>query len=503
MRIMGPNYSKSLNGVALSILKFCGIDVVKGNLRNIDRILKEEEYDNIVVLMYSGLSISLLNRYATECEFLTSHLEFELTSVCPATASSALSTLVSGKVPLEHRLFGNYSKNFDENVIFGNIVNNEFIAKINSSCNIKAYGVLPFGVGAYTNISEAYDRIISISSNKGRKLIFGYFNDLAEVLSKNGVCSDLVKNKLADLNSILKGMLEILENSLVLILSDGGYSDCSDIMVNDHPEILKLIDEVVVADNRFCSFKINSNFEDFKSKFIYEFGNSFLILSKHDVKDKNLFGCCDSNSIDLDFDCVVIGKGDKRLNFGSKINLDKASNAGLTKDELLIPLVVLKKKLSRELIRQTVDKDYPIIHSIFKKMQLNKVDARRDIFHKFDALTSFEFSKLCSRVSDRICLVYEKEEQILGLIVLRSVIDLGGQFNNQYGYLSIERIYVLEEYRRQGIGTKLYEESLKIAKKWHFKKVEVQIWNFEDDVDLFFKKISDSKELYKVLEVDV
>lgn len=499
---MRSKYDKSLNGVGLSLFKFCGFDINSGNLRNIDRVLKEEDYDNIIVLMYSGLSSNILDLYEDECSYLRSHQLMEITSVWPSTSVSTLTSLVSGKTPIEHKVFGTNNCISFKNNDYSNIINEKFINKINLNSNVKAYGVLPFGIGSYDKVDEGFERILSISKNTGKKIIFGYFNDLAQTISKNGLDSNLVKNKLNKLTSNLKDLLEKLENSLVLVLSDCGYSNCSDIMMNKYPSVLNLIDKVIVNDNRFCSVKLKSSFNEFKEEFMNKFNFDFDLYSKEEVIKKGLFGEVSSKKVELDFDCVIIGKRDKRLNFGEKSNSVKSSNAGLTNKEVLLPVIVLKKKISREFIRQVVIGDFTEVRKMYTKIQTQRALERGDIFIKYSGLSSFEFSDYCSRGSSAICFVYVKNEQILGFITLKHGNNISGKFTSEYNYLSVEQLYVIEEYRRQGIATKLYEEALKFAKKRHIKKITVKIWEFDKELDLFFQSLANN-ELYKVLELDV
>ena len=63
MKILYPDYEKSLVNFSATILKEFGISSEYSTLSRIDKLLKEEEYKNIVVLLYDGLGSKIIEKH--------------------------------------------------------------------------------------------------------------------------------------------------------------------------------------------------------------------------------------------------------------------------------------------------------------------------------------------------------------------------------------------------------------------------------------------------------
>jgi len=76
----------------------------------------EKEFDQVILLLVDGLSLSVFNQFYNAAlkgrqqkewkPLLSKGLFFPLTSIVPSTTSAALTTLWTGKLPIEHGIIG-------------------------------------------------------------------------------------------------------------------------------------------------------------------------------------------------------------------------------------------------------------------------------------------------------------------------------------------------------------------------------------------------------------
>ena len=70
MKIIYPDYENCLTNLTNSILKYFDITPYHTTLKKLDKILEEDNYDNVVLLIYDGMGSNILNRNLDEKSFL-------------------------------------------------------------------------------------------------------------------------------------------------------------------------------------------------------------------------------------------------------------------------------------------------------------------------------------------------------------------------------------------------------------------------------------------------
>ena len=95
------NYNDSIVNLTCSILKHFGAEYEHSTLKEIDELL-DDEYNNIVVLLFDGMGIDAIQHHLLEDGFFRKNLIKEYSSVFPPTTTAATTSLESGLTPLEH-----------------------------------------------------------------------------------------------------------------------------------------------------------------------------------------------------------------------------------------------------------------------------------------------------------------------------------------------------------------------------------------------------------------
>ena len=178
-----------------------------------------------------------------------------------------------------------------------------------------------------------------------------------------------------------------------------------------------------------------------------------------------------------------------------------ASCSGLTEKEMLVPLIVVKKKPFKDGIRRVIESDYKVVFEILADCHKFMYRNRKDIFMAGPNFSRSEFNNYCDKNKPDTCYVYTISDEIVGLIRIKYNMLVGyGKFTS-FSYIEIENIYVKEEYRGRGIGTELVNYVIFLAKKRRVKRVEFCAWHFDKKTAKFIEKFS-SRVLTKIFEID-
>ncbi len=525
MKIIFPDYNNCLTNLSNSILKHFGLDINHPTLKEIDELLNND-YENIIILVYDGLGSKIIDEVLDKNSILKMNKIKDITSVFPATTTAATSSILSGLNPVEHGFLGwhMYFKDLDKTVaLFKNTEKDtnkaiedynvageklkyqSIIEKINKETEYSAYGLFPFGLGSYETREKLYNQIINLTKIKSKKFIYAYVEEPDYSLHEYSIKNEEVKKLITTINAEVESLKDELKNTLLMVTADHGHIESSPIILKEYPDIFNLLERTTSLEPRAVSFKIKQDKqEEFKKLFNKYFSEDFKLYTKEEVKTQKLFGEGKENKYFSDAlgDFMAIGIGNKYINYDEYKEdniVFKSHHAGLTEEEVLVPLITISQKDDPKngIIREIEVKDYSKLRLLANSFQKIYYKNRKDIFIDVATYTQSEFFELSQKKNDSLCLVYEFDNEILGLIEAKFTNTSGQRFNNYESLLSIERLIVKEEFRRQKIATKLYEELLKYAKKRRVNRIIIKAYNFNDEAIKFLESIN-----MKVLSYD-
>lgn len=369
MKIIYPDYENSILSLISSVLKHYGAECGHKSLPALDNVL-ERGYKNIVVMVFDGFGMNILEKHLPKNGFFRSHVLTSLSSVFPSTTTAALTTLESGLTPAEHGWLGwsLYFEEVDNNVVpflntiygSGGVPAAEYHLasrylpvkrvweKIESATNneTEAVCVSPFSQYKTGSVNELVSAVKDICARSGRKYVYAYWPNPDTDLHLGGTESETVHNEIKAIEEQVEAMCAGLENTLVLITADHGMTEIENRYLTDYPEIQKMLVRDPSIEPRAKSFFIKEGMhDDFKKAFLQEFGKDYMLLPKSEVFAKKLFGT-GSNPRIYGFvgDYLAVATG--RINLENKprplAQTLKASHAGLTEEEMVIPLIYIK-----------------------------------------------------------------------------------------------------------------------------------------------------------------
>ena len=381
MKIIYPDYDKCLTNLTNSILKYFDITPYHKTLKELDKVLEESNYDNIILLIYDGMGSNILSRNLNENSFLRKHKIEDIKAIFPPTTTASTTTLLSGLNPCEHGWLGwdLYFKCLDETVtMFLNtkkdtdiLVSKENMAQkyfsyksiidlINEK--YKAFKLMPFGDNAYNDLADLNNKVINLCKEKGKKFIYAYYDEPDHTTHNEGTDSNITVKLYEEIDKSTKELYEKLKdtNTLVIVTADHGHINSKDITLSDYKDIFNLLKHDISIEGRACAFFIKEGkSQEFEQLFNKYFKDDFILYTKEEVIKNKLFGKGTENKYFKDSlgDYLAVAITNKYFRYNENSVKLTSMHAGLTEDEMLVPLIIIGKedKMNYKLIAMDFD----------------------------------------------------------------------------------------------------------------------------------------------------
>ena len=379
--IILPNYEHCILNLITSILKNYNVETKHKSLESMDNILNNK-YKNVVFIILDGMGEHILEKVSPAGYFRKKEIDC-ITSVYPSTTTAALTTYYSGKPPYEtgwiawSQYFKEYGRDIDmlshresytsrdlKNArinVFDTIVKYKSVfEQIEEALpNIKAYEITP----SYSDkrakrsiradsIDEIIMNIETLCKNPDEKFILAYCDNPDGLLHKFGTDSEEVKEFIENTERKIEDMCKNLtEDTVVIISADHGHKDINKAYsILDYPEIQKCLISLPSLESRVVIFWVKEDMkEEFVKNFNKNFENDFWLMTKEEFLEKNMLGFGKKhpkiddfigNYIALSISDSII-KLENYLTEGKK--LKKSTHCGLTKEEMEVPVIIIKK----------------------------------------------------------------------------------------------------------------------------------------------------------------
>ncbi len=365
--IQYPDYHNSLLNLINSVEKEFGVKNDHPTLELADQILNKG-YRNVVLMVFDAMGSRNLPNLISEDSFLRRHLRAEISSVFPPTTTAAITTLESGLAPAEHSWLG-WSLHFPEvedNVnIFVNtndydepvadyhvagryLPYKNVVEKINEKPGAHAESISYFGTYHVESLEELLDGVEKQCQEDGRHYLYTYWHEPDNCMHQYGATSEEAAAWVERINDELERLSDRLEDTVLFIVSDHGQLNSRNKYIGDYPELLDTLKWLPSIEPRALAFHVKQGRdEDFRSEFLKHFEEDYMLLSRQEVIEKKLFG---TGNIHLRFeeflgDYLAIAINNVSI-FQSQSHAEKfiGVHAGMTVDEMMVPLIVVENK---------------------------------------------------------------------------------------------------------------------------------------------------------------
>ncbi len=365
-----PDYKNSILALSSSLLKKYGISAHHPSLIQLDKELAS--YKNVVLLIFDGMGINVLNQYKNDTPFLHQKLFQTISSVYPPTTTAATTSIHSGLAPIEHGWIGwmQYFKEYDKVIELFRDTDFYEQEKINTNVwkdfldyediytqikkanpSIEFTKIFPsWYPNGVKSISQMRKKIIYALKNHPKNLILGYWSNPDSTIHKKGLNTPTVLSIMQDINTEMQKLADQIDKeTLVIITADHGIIDTEEIFINEIAGFDECFKNPPAMEARSVSFFIKENKKNqFLTLFNRYFKEDFLLFTHDEYINSGLLGTGKKHKKIDDFvgDYVAVSHGKRALCYYTKkekaIRL-MADHAGITKEEMEVPLILLNK----------------------------------------------------------------------------------------------------------------------------------------------------------------
>lgn len=362
-----PDYENCIVNLANSISEEFGIGERGKKLELLTPYL-EKEYKNVLIILLDGMGKSIIQKNLDRDGFFNSHLAGTYSSVFPPTTVAATTSIASGMMPCGHSWLGwdCYYPQIDKNVTV--FLNQEsgtdkpaqdynvawtycgyegIEAKINKSGG-NAFIVAPFIEPFPDSFDKICEQIKHLCGQEGKKYIYSYWNEPDHIMHREGCYGMSAKQTVQSLEKQVQKLCGELKDTLVIVTADHGHMDSKGVALVDYPKIMECLVRMPSIEPRALNLFVKKEKRDqFEREFKEEFGDKFLLWTKEKVLECNLFGTGKEhpNFRGMLGDYLAIGIDDLSIyNTREEAEFYVGVHAGLTEDEMIIPLIVIEKQ---------------------------------------------------------------------------------------------------------------------------------------------------------------
>ncbi len=372
---MIPNYKKNnLINLINSIISGFGGKISHPHLSDLSKEIKQST--NVVLLVIDGMGSDVIEKLGKKSFFLKNKVK-NLTSVYPPTTTAAITTLFTGLSPKEHGLLAwlMYFKEVDEDVMIlpyktteGKKPRKKFLPKMISIFNkIKAEKHVimprkllqsPYNLSFiqstqqwnYRNFNGMLTKIKNaIKSSSKRKYVYAYWPKYDLVCHRFGKESKDAKDHLKKISFTLEQFVKKMRdtNTLLLITADHGFITSGKkraVELSKHATIKECLSHPLTGEPRTAFCYVYPEKRPLFEKYVkHKFSGCCNLYKSKDLIKKGLFGEGKAHPHLLDRlgDYVLIAK-DNYIFTDTMNHFFKGHHAGLSKEEMTIPLIQVK-----------------------------------------------------------------------------------------------------------------------------------------------------------------
>ncbi len=375
MKFKYPDYNNSIVNIACSVLKYYNVQTIKHpTLECVDTILENRKPRNVILMLFDAMGISILEKHLPKNSFTRTHVIKTISSTFPPTTVAATTSINTGLTPIETGWLGwiTYFKEVDANVLtfFNTLQDNDKpasdrhlaytalpykslsmqIREIDPDVKCTAISPFPVNVTDPTIISksvrESCDKLIEITKEKGKHFIYSYWDNPDYSMHEYGVDDkEHITPILMEIDSNLERLSkELGEDTVVFVTADHSQLNTKWIFMSDYPELQNLLVRKHSIECRAASFTVkDGKKEEFKRLFNEKFKDHFILMDHDEFLSSGLLGPGVPHPRTDGFvgDYVAVATGEYSIDDERSDDVHKGLHAGLTKEEMEVPLIVL------------------------------------------------------------------------------------------------------------------------------------------------------------------
>ena len=366
-----PDWKNSILNVSATLADYIG---VKSNIAKID-ILKNElnkNYKNVIYICMDGLGMFPLEQNLPKSSILRENVRKTITSVFPSTTTNATSSLYSATYPSQHGLFG-WSLYFEklnscvdiyigqnsytrEPVDMSTIEDYLTFETYFSKSKIPAYTVFPDFMKYlqtstknynFASLEEAFDVLKEIVKINEKKFVYCYLPEPDATMHNYGTTSKEAKDIIKTINKLTEELANQSTDTLIIVTPDHGQTDITSyIPLYEDKELMSTLKTPMFLEPRATGMFVKKECEDKFLKAMKKYEDKIELLKTTDLIKDNFFGP-KTDKLKMLGDYIAVVKNDyEYILFKEDSIRFKGHHTGLTKKEMILPLIMISKQRS-------------------------------------------------------------------------------------------------------------------------------------------------------------
>lgn len=364
---MVPDYEHSILNVTATILTHYKAQTPYKTLPMLEEALKDKKH--VVLVLLDGMGANILYKHLFKDAFLIRYLKDVITSVFPPTTVAATTTVLSGLPPYASGHLGWVQYFPKEDVNIALFPNQDFYEPARNldtnfkekylkypslyeqikrgSPNVSMAELFPnFREDGYATFKNQVDRVIDITRNKDRSFSYVYWTEPDLTQHHYGVDAYETRKVLYDLDQEVERMaFFVARGTTIIVIADHGLTDVQEVPLMQNDVLMNMLRKKPSIEARATNFFVKHNeLKNFKEKFEEVYGKHFMLLTKQELYDRKLLGEGKKHKLLDQFigDYIAIATSNQMMSLsGDKPFI--AHHAGLTKEELEVPLIIFSK----------------------------------------------------------------------------------------------------------------------------------------------------------------
>lgn len=375
-----PDYN-NLNIVEL--MKFLyskyGIDIKSNNEDNFSNLINLKKHT--VFILIDGMGSNLIN-LLPDNSVLKQHKVEDMITVCPSSTGCVLTSVATATYPSEHGIIGWYNYNREHDIDYypllftdrdGNDLNKKGINvndifKIDSKLNklnVKTKVLYPEYIydsvysnyaasssirNSYSDLDDAFKKLKSIISEDERSFTYLYIPYIDDLEHDYGYDSKEVMDKLIEIDNLIKDVINSKDTTIIITADHGQTNvDINKDIIMDFNEYDKYFYAKPGIDFGMSTYYVKKDkINEFETKFYNDYKNKMYLFQTDEFLKNKVFGpnkyndylksnlgeyisLCESDSQFINSDDIE-----------SYYKKTKGNHSGLSKDEMIIPLIVIE-----------------------------------------------------------------------------------------------------------------------------------------------------------------
>ena len=374
-----PNYN-SPNIVDLMRAIYCRYNIKTEINKNVE-IFKKQIPNNrhMLFILSDGTGSNLINKLNDD-SILKRNKKDDIITVFPSTTACVLTSLVTAEFPEVHGIWGWFNHDRNLNIDYCPLL----FCDRKTETNLLDYGIEPKQVFlqrsllndlkinvnvlfpkyiydsvyssfvindenrySYNNFTDIVNFMKKNCQSKSESYTYLYLPDIDTLEHENGIDSKIVKDKLEEIENLIK---KICENKdlTIIFTADHGQTNITKDIILDFEEYDDMFYAYPSIDYGTASYYVKKGYEDnFEKSFRKKYKNDMILFKTKDFINNNFFGIGNFKSSAKDNlgEYISICRKERYLindhNIEKYYGKIKGNHSGLSYDEMIIPLIII------------------------------------------------------------------------------------------------------------------------------------------------------------------